>query len=322
MALIERLRHALAGPVDTAAAGLDAVLAALRDVGLADAEWRAVRDTPAMLAQLRRFANDGGRIERVDADFNGANGMPGLIRFYGPAEPRDLADATFGTLAHELSHALSCPEQWRRPEDFDDAHAYARSRELGEAHAWLNQWRLCQAKVGGQPEMDQWLEIENDLDFGTSLVDVFARIGQRQAQGWSEARILDELALLNANMFPCGMGEGNHKTYGQCNRWDWLVATQDRHPAFTAFLRRLGRPPNAADQKLVAKFNVFTPPPAHAEAQPDPAAIDALADALSRHALHADLGALYTLGQQLAPGFGLGVALARPGGPTQTHALA
>lgn len=78
--------------------------------------------------------------------------MPGLIRFYGPATPRALPGATFGTLAHELGHALFCPEQWRPPTDFADAHAYARSRELGEAHAWLNQYHLCQAQVGGQPD--------------------------------------------------------------------------------------------------------------------------------------------------------------------------
>lgn len=233
--------------------------AALRRAGFADAELQAIRATPAMAHQLRQFADAGGRIERVDADFSGANGMPGLIRFYCPPPPQPGTHTSYGALAHELGHALFCPEQWQAAASFADAHGYARARERGEAHAWLNQYRLCQAKVGGLPEPAPVLPIENDHDFGTQSVDIFARIAGREAAGWSEPQILDELALLNANMFPCGMGEGNFKTYGQCNRWDWLQATQARHPAFADFLQRLGRAPTPHEQKLLTKFNVFTP---------------------------------------------------------------
>lgn len=299
----------------------DLPLAALRHAGMPEDDLRAVRDTPAMAGQLRRFSQAGGRIAHVVADFEGANGQPGLIRFYSPAPGQPNAHARFGTLAHELGHALFCPGQWRAPQDFASAQAYAHARELGEAHAWLNQYRLCRAKLGGLPEPAPVLAIENDADFGTQDVDIFARIDQRLAAGWHAPQLLDELALLNANMFPCGMGEGNHKTYGQCNRWDWLQATAARHPAFNAFLRRLGRPPNAADQKLVTKFNLFTPP---GEA-PHPAHAARLADALAATATRPDLPALYALGAALLPGCGVGVAChqridtSAPGSP---HALA
>ena len=77
--------------------------------------------------------------------------------------------------------------------------------------------------------------------------------------GGTEAQVLDELAMLNANMFPCGMGEGNLKTYGQCNRWDWLRANEHNEPAFRQFLHALGRVPNVGEQKVLTKFNLFTP---------------------------------------------------------------
>jgi hypothetical protein len=289
-----------------------ALLADLYAAGMPDEDWQAVQATPAMRAQLRAFARTGGRVERVEADFTGANGMPGLIRFYGPAQPRALPGATFGTLAHELGHALFCPEQWRPPTDFADAHAYARSRELGEAHAWLNQYRLCQARVGGQADTTQWLRIENDHDFGMQQIDIFARIAEREAAGWTEAAILDELAMLNANMFPCGMGEGNHKTYGQCNRWDWLHATAQQHPGFNDFLQRLGRPPNAADQKLITKFNVFTPAQrADVGSAVSHATVCTLAEQLSSHATRPSLDELYALGLHLLPGCELGVRYLR-----------
>lgn len=305
MSLAATLRNAFFGPHR----GLP--LAALRDAGFAEAELDAVQGTPAMADQLRRFAEGGGRIERVDAAFSGANGMPGLIRFYVPPVPQAHPHASYGSLAHELGHALFCPEQWQPPESFASAHAYARSRELGEAHAWLNQWRLTRSKLGGLPEPAPVLPIENDHDFGTQPVDIFTRIDERLAAGWSEAQVLDELALLNANMFPCGMGEGNFKTYGQCNRWDWLQATAGRHPAFTAFLQRLGRAPHADDQKLLTKFNVFTGPPdglGLAQAAPDSGALDALADLLAATERRGDLDALYALGAGALPRCQPGVA--------------
>jgi hypothetical protein len=299
-----------------------------------------------MAAQLRRFVQAGGRIDHVVADFHGANGQPGLIRFYSPAPGQPGPHASYGTLAHELGHALACPEQWRAPAQFDDAHAYARARELGEAHAWLNQHRLCRAKQGGLPEPAPVLPIENDHDFGTQAVDIFAHIDQRLAAGWTEAQLLDELALLNANMFPCGMGAGNHKTYGQCNRWDWLQATAAHQPALAAFVQRLGRPPNAADQKLITKFNLFTPATSGAAAHgaaPHQAALAALADALAaRPARPSAQGSpdphdpdarytppewqalqdLYALGRAWLPDCTLGVACAAPAAAAVAVAVA
>lgn len=84
------------------------------------------------------------------------------------------------------------------------------------------------------PTRTQWLRIENDHDFGTQQIDIFARIAEREAA--VEAAILDELAMLNANMFPAAWAKGNHKTYGQCNRWDWLHTTAQQHPGFSDFL--------------------------------------------------------------------------------------
>ena len=282
------------------------ILRDLREAGFPDAERQAVRDTPAMWAQLTQFYGRGGRVERVDADFSGATGAPDAIRFFCPPPPAACAHSSYGALAHELGHALQCPEQWQPVAQFDSAQAYARARELGEAHAWLNQYRLGRAKQGGAPELAQVLQIENDADFGTTPVDIFARITQREAAGWTEAQILDELAVLNANMFPCGMGEGNLKTYGQCNRWDWLQATRARHPAFTDFLARLPRPPHAGDQKLLMKFNLFTGAQAAAPGVAD-AALDALAQGLTPIRRGDELDALFALGCAL-PGAAPGVA--------------
>ena len=177
----------------------------LRHAGFADSEVRAVRESPPMWAQLTAFYRGDGRIERVEAAFSGATGQPGLIRFFSPPAPAVCMHASYGALAHELGHALQFPQQWQPPGAFDSAPAYARARELGEAHAWLNQYRLVRAKQGGAPETQQLQLIENDADFGTQPVDLFARIAEREAAGWSDAQILDELAVLNANMFPCGM---------------------------------------------------------------------------------------------------------------------
>ena len=273
----------------------------LRRAGFAEAECQAVRDTPAMWAQLTQFYERGGRVERVDADFSGATGAPDAIRFFCPPSPAACAHSTFGALAHELGHALQCPEQWLPVASFGSAQAYARARELGEAHAWLNQYRLVRAKQGGAPETQQLQLIENDADFGTQPVDLFARIAEREAAGWSDAQILGELAVLNANMFPCGMGEGNFKTYGQCNRWDWWQATQARHPAFRDFLQRLPRAPNANDQKVLMKFNLLSAP-ASADAQ----ARARWADALGGCGPPGGLDALYALSCAALPG-------ARPG---------
>lgn len=278
-----------------------ALLAQLQEVGFSESERAAVAQTPAMRRQLRQFAERGGRIERVDADFSGANGMPGLIRFYCPRPPAPPIHAHYGTLAHELGHALFCPEQWAPPEHFADAQAYARARELGEAHAWLNQYRLHAAKRGGDPEAAPVLSVENDGDFGTQAVDVFARIAECASAGWSESQILDELAMLNANMFPCGMGEGNLKTYGQCNRWDWLRAHEHSAPAFRQFLHALGRVPNVNEQKVVTKFNLFTP---HSPAPTD--ALHALARCF-RAEPQARADVLYALARSLLPGCQPGV---------------
>ena len=273
----------------------------LRHAGFADSEVRAVRESPPMWAQLTAFYRADGRIERVEAAFSGATGQPGLIRFFSPPAPAVCTHASYGALAHELGHALQFPPQWQPPGAFDSAPAYARARELGEAHAWLNQYRLVRAKQGGAPETQQLQLIENDADFATQPVDLFARIAEREAAGWSDAEILDELAVLNANMFPCGMGEGNFKTYGQCNRWDWWQATQARHPAFRDFLQRLPRAPNANDQKVLMKFNLLSAP-ASADAQ----ALARWADALGGCGPQGGLDALYALSCAALPG-------ARPG---------
>ena len=237
---------------------VSSVLRDLRAAGFDMPELLAVRRTPAMWRQLERFYRQGGRIERVDANFSGANSSPGCIRFYGPPAPAVSAYADFGTLAHELGHALFCPEQWREIGSFASAQEYARSRELGEAYAWLNQYRLCRRKLGGKPERRSLLEIENDHDFGRQTIDIFMHIAACEAAGWNDTDILDELATLNANMFPCGMGVTNRKTYGQCNRWDYLLATRERHAAFDGFLRGLSQAPSADVQKVLMKFNLFT----------------------------------------------------------------
>ncbi|MDO5691872.1 MAG: hypothetical protein Q4G70_05225 [Pseudomonadota bacterium] len=288
------------------------ILRDLRHAGFAAEEVRAVRRTPPMWAQLVDFYQRGGRVERVEATFSAATGQPGLIRFFCPPAPTACAHANFGALAHELGHALQYPPQWRPPGDFADAQAYARSRELGEAHAWLNQARLCRAKVGGTPEMAQVQQIENDEDFGTRQVDLFAHIAEREAAGWSDARILDELAVLNANMFPSGMGEGNLKTYGQCNRWDWLQATQADGSPFRRFIAQLPRAPHADDQKLLMKFNLFTQPDSNADTT-----LASLASALGGVCTRGDLPALHALACQAMPYARPGVAWACR--PHQSH---
>ena len=88
------------------------ILRDLRHAGFADDEAQAVRQTPAMWAQLADFHRQGGRIERVDAGFSAATGQPGLIRFFHPPAPAVCTHATFGSLAHELGHALLFPPQW------------------------------------------------------------------------------------------------------------------------------------------------------------------------------------------------------------------
>lgn len=276
-----------------------------------EAEMDAVQRTAPMWAQLTRFYGQGGRVVGVPADFAGANGSPDQIRFYCPADPAQCVHSTYGALAHELGHALSCPEQWLDIARFPSAEAYADSREMGEAHAWLNQYRLCQAKVGGRPEGSCVLDIENDHDFGTRTVDMYAHIAARELAGWSEAQILEELATFNANMFPCGMGEGNYKTYGQCNRWDWLVARQDCQPAFTAFLQAMGRPATPNDQKVLMKFNLFTgsgTPPADAAL---PAGLQALAHALQQPPQQDGLDTLYALARCQMPDAVTGVEAGR-----------
>ncbi len=281
----------------------------LRTAGFDDAERRAVRDTHAMWEQVTRFYRAGGRIERVAAEFSGATGQPGLIRFFCPPSPQRCAHANFGALAHELGHALQCPEQWRPVTAFSDAESYAHAREMGEAQAWLNQYRLCRVKQGGAVEDSHVQMIENDQDFGTMPVDLFARIAQREAEGWPEARIRGELAVLNANMFPCGMGEGNHKTYGQCNRWDWLNAHRDRLPALDAFLTRLGRAPTAADQKVLTKFNLLTDQTLMGE-PPDEAALMVVAGALSPLGRECALPALFDVACRALPDAAPGVSRA------------
>ena len=139
-------------------------------------------------------------------------------------------------------------------------------------------------------------------------------VAEREAAGWTDAQILDELAMLNANMFPCGMGAGNFKTYGQCNRWDWLQATQPPGSPFRRFIAQLPRAPNADDQKLLMKFNLFTPVAALPASGADPLA--PLAAALGGVATRGDLPALYALACDTVPGARPGVAgaCARGGG--------
>ena len=281
------------------------ILRNLCHAGFPRAESQAVQRTPAMWAQLTQFYESGGRVQRVDADFSGATGAPDAIRFFCPPPPALCAHSTYSALAHELGHALQYPAQWRPIEQFGSAQAYARARELGEAHAWLNQYRLSLAREGGTAEAPPVLQIENDADFGTTPVDIFARIAECEAAGWTEARVLDELALLNANMFPCGMGEGNYKTYGQCNRWDWLQATRAQHPVFNDFLQRLPRPPHAGDQKLLMKFNLFTGANTASEL---PEALQALADGLAAVQRVDDLAGLYALACRAVPHAVPGVA--------------
>lgn len=287
------------------------ILRDLRHAGFAEGELRAVRDTPAMWAQLTRFVRQGGRIERVDAAFSAATGQPGLIRFFCPPAPAVCTHASYGALAHELGHALQCPQQWRALASFADAESYARAREMGEAHAWLNQYRLCRDKVGGQPEAAQVQLIENEHDFGTQAVDLFARMAAREAAGWPEARILDELAMLNAHMFPSGMGDGNFKTYGQCNRWDWLQACRPDHPRLREFVQQLARAPGANEQKVLMKFKLLDDAPGAAD--DGGAALTDLATALGRVGARCALSALYELTCAAVPSVRAGTAFAQAG---------
>ena len=132
--------------------------------------------------------------------------------------------------------------------------------------------------------------------------------------GETGLRRASQLAVLNANMFPCGMGEGNFKTYGQCNRWDWLQATQPPGSPFRRFIARLPRAPHADDQKLLMKFNLYTPVAALPASGADPLA--PLAAALGGVATRGDLPALYALACDTVPGARPGVAwaCARGGG--------
>ncbi len=269
------------------------IRADLQRAHFAPAQLAAVLATPAMCAQLERFYRQGGRIENVPADFSGANGAPQQITFYCPATTADCVHSSFSTLAHELGHALQYPEQWRELEAFASAHAYAASRELGEAHAWLNQYQLCLEQVGVCEEFCFSLEIENDGDFDVHIVDLFAEItGMRQA-GADDATILAQLAMRNANMFPSGMGENNFKTYGQCNRWDWMVATGD--PALHAFVQQLGRALTPNEQKLLVKFNLLN------DAAVTPANLQRLARRLQPMAASSPLHALYRCAAECAP---------------------
>ena len=85
------------------------ILRDLKHAGFAKAEGQAVRDTPAMWAQLTQFYAQGGGVERVDAAFSGATGAPQQIRFFCPPPPAACAHSTYDALAHELGHALHCP---------------------------------------------------------------------------------------------------------------------------------------------------------------------------------------------------------------------
>ncbi|SEN69356.1 hypothetical protein [Brachymonas denitrificans] len=86
--------------------------------------------------------------------------------------------------------------------------------------------------------------------------DVFGEIAHMKLAGDDDASILEHLATLNANMFPSGMGEGNHKTYGQCNRWDYYLAHGDG-AILADFQRQLQRGPTPDEQKRLVKHGLL-----------------------------------------------------------------
>ena len=231
------------------------LLQALQLAGFPPDELQAVRQTPDMWQQLLQFQARGGRLAHQTASFSAANGHPQQILFYVPEDPQQRVHSRYSTLAHELGHALFFPEQWLPMDRFAHAEAYARSRELGEAHAWLNQYELCLLKQGGRSELFFPLRIENADDFGVQVRDVFGEIARMKLAGDSRERILEHLAQLNARMFPSGMGAGNRKTYGQCNRWDYALQQGDQGLP-QAFARLAGRPASTDEQKLLTKFGL------------------------------------------------------------------
>lgn len=232
------------------------ILADLRAAGFPDPELQAIRNTPPMWVQVLRFYAQGGSVQAIPAAFSAANGHPDAISFYVPDDPAGRTHSRYSSLAHELGHALLYPAQWNDMASFGSAEAYARSREMGEAHAWLNQYTLCLEKVGGRSELYFPLSIENDTDFGVRTRDVFGEIAHMKLAGASDEQILEHLAGLNANMFPSGMGEGNHKTYGQCNRWDYYLAHGDG-AVLDDFQRRLQRGPTPDEQKVLVKMGLL-----------------------------------------------------------------
>ena len=121
--------------------------------------------------------------------------------------------------------------------------------------------------MGGRSELYFPLAIENEDDFGVRTRDVFGEIAHRKLAGESDAQILEHLATLNANMFPSGMGEGNHKTYGQCNRWDYYLAHGDG-AILAGFQRRLQRRPNPDEQKRLVKFGLLDQRPGSGDDSP------------------------------------------------------
>ena len=273
------------------------VSADLQRAGFDRKERGAVLQTPAMWQQLRQLYTQGGRIHRVRADFSAANTSchaqgQRVITFYVPPASVPRTHSTYAVLAHELGHALFYPQQWQALQDFRSAQDYAHAREMGEAYAWLNQYRLslahAAAMVSGQ------LQIENDHDFGVTALDVFAAIQRMEQAGADEAAILRQLAVYNANMFPCGMGAHNDKTYGQCNRWDWYVAMQPER--LQQLQRSLGRAPWPNEQKLLMKYNVW-----HAQHGVTPQQLQTLLQQLQPLPANADLAQLWHGAQQCLP---------------------
>lgn len=267
------------------------IAADLARVGFNTREFNAIMQTPAMLQQLRQFYTNGGQVVGSVAGFDGANGSPSCIHFYATRANQPSVFATFDTLAHELGHALNCPEQWLPPSEFTDAHDYAYARELGEAHAWYNQYQLAKARLDA-PQLSYPLTIENDHDFGVQEVDVFAEIARMEHDGASQDAILQHLAVRNANMFPCGMGDNNNKTYGQCNRWDWMVAHQIA--PLQNFVQQLGRQPYANEQKLLVKRHLLQSPQSEE-------ALQQLAATLHPQLPDAPLQQLWQCAQQCTP---------------------
>ena len=231
------------------------ILSDLEEAGFSEADCMAVENTSCMWEQVSLFYRQGGRVVTLRDGFSAASGAPDQITIYRPEDPADCIHSTYATLAHELGHALQEPDQWRPPGDFATADAYAHARELGEAHAWLNEYLLCIARADDAPMPRLELHIENREDFGTHVVEPFSLIVQWHHEGASNAVILERLAELNSHMFPSGMGPGNHKTYGQCNRWDYLMAT-GHHEVLDSFSAAMGRAPLPDEQKVLMKFHL------------------------------------------------------------------